>query len=279
MESVVILLFLIVAGIMIPLIRRQVREERRQKLRQRPFPNEWKAILEKNVHLYPALPRELKSELHGHIQVFLAEKNFEGAGGLAITDEIRLTVAAQACILLLNRKPTYYPRLYSIIVYPHQYEVDQPVMISPGHYVEGRETHLGESWHSGAIVLAWDHARQTPRDIHDGHNLVFHEFAHQLDEEDGQADGVPMLGHGSSYITWARVLGKDYRDLRHRVAYGMRSFMDLYGAKNEAEFFAVATECFFETPEKLKNQYPDLYEELRSFYNQDPGQYENTTSS
>jgi len=273
--EILIVIIVIILLALIPLFRRKLRETRRQALRANPFPQEWRDLIEKNIPFYKLLPDDLKNQLHGHIQVFLAEKHFEGAGGLEMTDEIRLTVAAQACILLLNHKPvTYYPRLVSIIVYPHEYSVNTPKFLNPGQYIEDSEVHLGESWHSGAIVLSWDHVKQGARDIHDGHNLVFHEFAHQLDEESGNADGVPVLSQGSSYIAWARVMGKDYKDLRDRVIHGAKSAMDAYGATNEAEFFAVATECFFEKPKQLKRQYADLYEELKSFYKQDPEKYE-----
>jgi MtfA peptidase len=274
MTGALILLILVLGAFLFPAIGRKRREARRELLRRKPFPPEWRHTLERNVPLYHHLPAALREQLHGHIQVFLAEKNFEGAAGLEISDEIRVTIAGQACILLLNREIDYYPRLYSIIVYPNQYEVDKPLFFSGQQHLEATETRLGESWPNGAVVLAWDHVRRGAADIHDGHNLVFHEFAHQLDQENARADGIPNLGRASRYITWARVVGREYRDLQQHVKTGMASLLDQYGASNEAEFFAVATECFFERPRQMKAQYPELYEELKEFYRQDPVAYQ-----
>ena len=274
MTGALILLFIVLTAILVPAMARKRRDARREQLRRKPFPPEWRDILEKNVPLYNHLPLPLKEQLHSHIHIFLAEKNIEGTAGLEMTDEIRVTIAGQACILLMNRESDYYPRLYSIIVYPHQYEVDKPLFFSERQHIEATETRLGESWPSGAVVLAWDHARQGAADVHDGHNLVFHEFAHQLDQENASADGIPNLGRASRYITWARVVGREYQDLQQRVKAGMASLLDQYGATNEAEFFAVATECFFEKPRQMKAQYPELYEELKKFYHLDPANYD-----
>lgn len=209
-------------------------------------------------------------ELEGDIQVFLDEKSFEGCGGLEMTDEIRVTIAAQACILLLHRHTDDYPRLRSILVYPHPYRAPR-VRPGPGGMVlEGEETHLGESWRTGALVLAWDAVRGGAADIHDGHNVVYHEFAHQLDAEDGEVSGSPALPHRAMYSAWARVLGAEYENLIRDTHERHRTVLDPYGTQNPAEFFAVATEAFFEKPLQLARRHPDLYEELKLFYNQDP---------
>jgi MtfA peptidase len=273
MIGLLILLFIVLAAFAIPAISRRRRDARRKELRRKPFSPEWRQVLERNVPLYNHLPPALKEQLHGLIHIFLAEKNIESAAGLEMTDEIRVTIAGQACILLLNRESDYYPRLFSIVVYPHSYKVDKPLYFSGHHHTENVESRLGESWPTGAVVLAWDHVRQGAADVHDGHNLVFHEFAHQLDQENASADGIPNLGRTSRYITWARVVGREYEDLQQHVKAGMASLLDQYGATNEAEFFAVATECFFERPAQMKAQYPELYEELKGFYKQDPATY------
>lgn len=225
--------------------------------------------MNRNVALYRYLPDPLKKELQGHIQVFLDEKIFEGCGGLKITDEIRVTIAAQACILLLNRKPTYYPKLYTILVYPGAYVAKKVTVIGMQH-TEEMTVRAGESWTRGEVVLAWDNVRQEAIDLADGHNVVLHEFAHQLDQEDGSADGAPILEKLSSYRTWARVLSKEYQDLQQRVLSGRKDIMDAYGATDPAEFFAVATETFFERPKQMKLTHPELYEELESYYGLDP---------
>lgn len=246
------------------------RRRRRRRIRKRPFPPEWLAIIERNVPYYGRLSPEEQAELRGHVLVFLDEKRFEGCGGLKITDEIRITIAAQACILLLNRRPTYYPGLKSIYVYPHAYVADARTRLPDGTVIEGDQVRLGESWSRGSLVLAWDHARRGAADVRDGRNVVLHEFAHQLDTEDGVADGAPILEQRSMYVAWARVLGEEYRELIDDVEHHRRTLISGYGATNPAEFFAVVTECFFERPRGLQLQHPELYEQLAAFYRQDP---------
>jgi len=246
---------------------------RRRRLANRPFRDDWLAIIEANVPLYNHLSVEDRKELQRHILIFLAEKRFEGCGGLEITDEIKVTIAAQACILLLHRKTDYYPGLTSILVYPQDYTAKQVRHIGSGVFVEGPEVRLGESWHRGSVVLSWDDVRRSAADIHDGHNVVFHEFAHQLDSSAAKRDSTPVLQNRSTYIAWARVLQKEYQKLRHDVLRGRRTLMNKYGATNFAEFFAVATEYFFEKPRELHKLHPELYNELKLFYEQDPASY------
>jgi Mlc titration factor MtfA (ptsG expression regulator) len=237
------------------------------------FPKEWLAILQRNMPLYNKLPDADQAELRRHILVFLAEKRFEGCGGLEITDEMRVTIAAQACVLLLRRKTDYYPGLRTILVYPRAYVARHSERLPSGIMVDGRDVRLGESWRRGSVVLSWDDVRRSAADIHDGHNVVFHEFAHQIDMSGGRGDSSEVLKRRSSYIAWARVLKKDYEKLRRAASSGHRSLLDKYGASNPAEFFAVATEVFFERPKELQNLHPELYAELQRFYQQDPGHF------
>jgi len=250
-------------------LRARRRQARRERLFSSPFPDDWVRILEQNVPLYQLLSEPLRRELHGHINVFLGEKNLEGCGGLKVTDEIRVTIAAQACILLLNRKTKCYPRLVSILVYPSAY-VANKVRQGVSTEVVGQQARLGESWQHGTVVLSWDDVIRGARDIKDGHNVVLHEFAHQLDQEDGSADGTPILEQRSSYVVWARVLSRDYEELRKKARRGRRTVIGHYGATNEAEFFAVLTETFFEKPRQLQTKHPELYEEIKDFYKVDP---------
>ena len=246
------------------------KNRRRRRLRAEPTPPRWLEILERNVPLYRRLEAEDQRELLGHMRVFLAEKHFEGCGGLEMTDEIRVTIAAQACILLLRRETNYYPRLITILVYPEAYVARSLQPVGGGVMMEGESVRLGEAWKEGVVVLSWDDVRRGASDPLDGHNVVLHEFAHQLDQQDGFADGVPILERRGQYVTWARVLGADYEQLRRDAELGRASVLDEYGATNPAEFFAVATECYFEKPEQLKLKHPALYEELRGFYQFDP---------
>ncbi|MGA2704107.1 MAG: M90 family metallopeptidase [Isosphaeraceae bacterium] len=246
------------------------RNRRRERLRSQPFPHSWLGIIKKNVPIFNRLPQTDQRELQGHIQVFLAEKFFEGCGGLELTEEIKVTIAAQACLLLLHRETGYYPRLITILVYPHAYVAKGIRPIGGGAVLEFETARLGEAWKDGVVVLSWDDVRQGASDLHDGHNVVLHEFAHQLDQQDGSADGAPILEHHSQYVTWARVLSHEYDQLRRDTEQGRADVLDEYGATNPAEFFAVATECFFEKPIPLRRKHPRLYEELKAYYRQDP---------
>ncbi len=158
----------------------------------------------------------------------MAEKSFEGCGGLTLTDEIKVTIAAQACMLLLNRQTDIYPKLYSILVYPSTYTAGTKHTIKGPP--EGPSVRLGESWRTGAVILAWDSVKHGAANFNDGHNVTMHEFAHQLDQDYGPADGAPALENRSAYSAWARVFSKEYVQLRRKTAKGRKTVMDEYGA-------------------------------------------------
>ena len=257
----------VIAGIFIAI--QWARRARRERLLAAPFPEAWKRIIEKNVPLYHRLPEALQKELGGLVNVFLAEKHFEGCAEQVIDDEVRVTIAAQACMLLLNRKTHYFPKLHTILVYPHTYVAK--TLTSDGRVtIDNQSVRLGESWQNGPVVLAWDSVKGGASNIADARNVVFHEFAHQLDQEDGAADGAPILTHRSAYSAWARILGEEYATLQARKKARQRSVLNKYGATHPAEFFAVATETFFEKPKQLHKRHRDLYDELRDYYQLDP---------
>ncbi|HEX6751303.1 MAG TPA: M90 family metallopeptidase [Longimicrobium sp.] len=241
------------------------RKRRRDEIRDRPFPEEWLAIVERNVAMYHRLSFHDRQELLRKVLVFLEEKNFEGCGGLEMTDEIRVTVAAQACIPILRFEDHYYPRLRSILVYPDTF-VARRTRRDGWVEHEDHEAMLGEAWADGAVVLSWASVESDLRDAGDARNVVVHEFAHQLDAEDGAHDGTPPLPF-RAYGPWVRILSAEYLELREGRG---PHVLDDYGAKNEAEFFAVASETFFERPEKLLREHPELYAELCQYYRQDP---------
>lgn len=243
---------------------------RRKQLRVQPFPEAWLTIVEKNVPIYHRLPPDDQKELQGHIQVFLAEKYFEGCGGLELTEEMKVTIAALACLLLLHRQTDYYPRLITILVYPNAYVARSVEQRGGGVVEEGESVRLGEAWMGGVAVISWEDVRRGASDASDGVNVVLHEFAHLLDFEDGLADGTPPLADRGQYVTWARVLEDEYHQLRRDAALGRESVLDHYGATNPAEFFAVATECFFEKPVPLRRKHRELYEVLKTYYRLDP---------
>jgi Mlc titration factor MtfA (ptsG expression regulator) len=250
------------------------KKRRRNRLANQQFPDQWLRIIKRNVPIYRLLLAEDQKELQRHILVFIGEKLFEGCGGLQITDEIKVTIAAQACILLLHRKTDYYPGLSSILVYPRSYVARSTKHLAGGVVVEGTDIRLGESWHHGSVVLSWDDVRRSAADIHDGHNVVLHEFAHQIDSAFAKGDSTPALKSTSTFIAWARILQKEYENLRREVSSDSSTILDKYGAVNPAEFFAVATEYFFEKPKQLQRLHSELYRELKHFYQQDPAQWE-----
>jgi Mlc titration factor MtfA (ptsG expression regulator) len=246
------------------------KHRRRQRHRSQLFPPVWLDIVKKNLPIYHCLNQADQRKLQGHIQVFLAEKYFEGCGGLVLTDEIKVTIAAHACLLILHREADYYPRLVTILVYPHAYVAKHVESIGGGVVQEAEMVRLGEAWKEGVVVLSWHAVRQGASVLHRGHNVVLHEFAHQLDLQDGLANGTPTLPHRSQYMSWARVLSDEYEKLRRDLEQGRTSVLDEYGATNLAEFFAVATESFFEKPLQLQRKHPKLYAELKAYYRQDP---------
>ncbi|MGH7603330.1 MAG: zinc-dependent peptidase [Gemmatimonadaceae bacterium] len=250
------------------------KSRRRARLRSKPTPVAWRAILERNLPVFNRLTPEDQAELLGHVQVFMAEKHFEGAGGLEMTEEIRVTIAGQACMLLLHRDTEYYPELISIIVYPSGYTANEDRHIGGGIWEEGGEDRLG---HTGqrlsALVLAWDAVRRGAAAPSDGQNLVLHEFAHQLDFENSSSDGTPDLDTHRDYLAWGRVMRAEFSALRRASNAGEETLIDAYGATNPAEFFAVITEAFFERPRALRKRHPALFMQLQQFYRQDPTTY------
>ncbi len=248
-------------------------KHQRKRLRAKHFPLQWRMFLERRVPIYRRLPDSLKKQLQGHIQIFLAEKQFIGCAGLEITAEIKVTIAAQACLLLLNRDTDYYPDLHYILVYPSAFVVNQEVRDEAGVQTTKRRVLIGESWDTGKVILAWDEIQYDTQNMNDGENVVIHELAHQLDHESGHTNGAPLLGTQSAYLTWARVLKREYRKLGDQIARGEETVLDGYGLNSPAEFFAVATEAFFEKTSQLKLQHPELYEQLRSYYKVDPSEW------
>lgn len=182
---------------------------------------------------------------------------------------MRITIAAQACILLPNKKTIYYPHLKTILFYPSAYRARKNT--HDGELItSNNEIPLGESWHHGPAVLVWDHTKQNAFDIENGHNLVLHEFAHQLDQENELSDGAPLLNSRTQYLNWAHVLSHEYIELQQKIEHGTKTLLDSYGAVSPSEFFAVLTETFFETSQQLKEHKPELYGTLRNFYAIDP---------
>lgn len=234
---------------------------RRKRLKLQDFPLQWLRVLERNVPLYPRLSEADQEELRGHIQVFLAEKGFEGCNGLVITDEVRLTIAAQACLLLLHRDGDYFPAISSVVVYPDEYLAPWQEMDESGILVEGEDQRSGEFAENGALVLSWQDVLMAGVDGEGAYNVVIHEFAHQIDKEYGITAGSGM---------WRGVLEREFHALQHATAHRRSVLFDPYGAESPEEFFAVVTESFFENPVHFRARHPELYAELVRFFKQDP---------
>jgi Mlc titration factor MtfA (ptsG expression regulator) len=246
-------------------------ERRRARLRATPFPAPWRRILRQRVPQVRRLPRALQRELKRQILVFVAEKDFVGCGGFVIDDEVRVTIAAQACLLTLNQpRRDCYPSLRRILVYPGPFFVNRGIPDGFGIVAEQRVVMVGESWSQGRVVLSWPDVVTGAAIDDDGRNVVIHEFAHQLDQETGHANGAPLLPTRQSYAAWSSVLGDAYARLRDYLTWGRPTLIDAYAATSPAEFFAVVSEVFFEQPVQLANAEPALYAELRDFYKLDP---------
>ena len=234
------------------------------------FRQEWIPMLEKNVPLYLRLPEELRQLLHKRIAQFITTVRFEGCGGLELTEDMILTVAAQACLLVIHRDGSPYPKLKAVYLYPSTFTSVQKHVDALDIVTEGEVQRLGESWGWGTVVLAWDSVAHGALDPSDAANVTFHEFAHQLDHEDGPTDGAPGLPSRESYRTWARVFKAHYADFQEQLELNEATLLDEYGATNPAEFFAVVTETFFERPRQLYEKHPELYEVMMTYYRLDP---------
>lgn len=245
-------------------------ERRRAHLRQLPFPSDWRRIVHARVPYVAQLPADLQSQLECHMNVFLAEKPFLACAGLELTQEMRVVIAAQACLLLLNRDAGYFPNLRQILVYPGPFVVNRVRSDGAGLLQELRQVLSGESWSQGQVILSWGDVLEGAADPADGQNVVLHEFAHQLDQESGDANGAPLFGSRARRKRWAAVMAAAFAQLQQRTQAGAPSLMSDYGASSPAEFFAVASEVFFEQPARMAEEHPALYGELRRFYCVDP---------
>lgn len=241
----------------------------RVRFRREAVPPAWREIVARNVPLASRLAAAEQERLLRLTQVFLHDKPMEGVG-LELTDEIRVTVAAQACLLLLHLDYPCYPTLRRVLVYPGAFQPRRVELTRHGALLEEPRPSLGEAWTSGVVVLSWNSSLVGSLNPAEGQNVVLHEFAHVLDGENGAMDGLPLLDHPTAYRTWGYVFRTLYERQVAAALEGAETPLHPYGATNPAEFFAVATEAFFTRPDELRERLPDLYAELRTFYRQDP---------
>ncbi len=247
------------------------KKRRRRRLTAEPFPESWRGTIAFHWAQWFWLTKAQRQQLEAIVQVLVAEKSWEGCGGLAMNDEIKVTIAAQAGLLLLGIAHDYYRNVKSILVYPDSYVLPQHERVRDGVVTTEDQVPVHGTAHlRGPVIVSWRRVQEGARNSHDGYNLVFHEFAHKLDMLDGVVDGTPPLPQRELYDEWVEVMSEEYDVLRLQIERGRRTFLRPYAETDVAEFFAVATEMFFEKPEKFIRAHRRLYEVLSSFYGQDP---------
>lgn len=244
-----------------------LKNRRRRRILAQPMPESWRQFLHKNVGWYALLTEPEKAKLERDLRVFLAEKHWEGCGGLKLTVEMQVTISGQACMLALAWTDYHFERVQTILVYPSAYrtkpngaDLDQPSIRS------------GEVLSGGPVVLSWRDSLVDARGARDGRNVVLHEFAHVLDMENGAVDGVPLLDSLDQERAFHAVIHKELDALRRAVDQRRPTLLDPYGASNPSEFFAVATEAFFELAPLVRQRHPELYRLLADYYQQDPAE-------
>ncbi|MFU8828065.1 MAG: zinc-dependent peptidase [Phycisphaerales bacterium] len=259
-----------------------LRTRSRRRLLRKPVPAGWREIVEANIERFHLLPPAQQERLLELTRIFISEKSFEGVG-IKMTDEVRLTIAAHAVTLLLNRytdpRDSVFSGVRAVIVYPNRYRAAVSTIGPGGVVTEGNQIRLGEAWHGpgtgGSIVLSWEDVPRAdrsgvcfegrPRPMH-AHNVVIHEFAHALDAENGDVNGAPKLDRPGAYKSWSATMSREFVGLRRAAALGLPTLLSAYGATNPAEFFAVATETFFDRPIEMRQHHPELYAQLEGFY-------------
>lgn len=244
--------------------------------RWRPFrpphaslPADWARMMRRWVPAWAQLAPSERTQLEELVREFLLRKRFEGCGGLRVSDEMRVAIAANACLLVLGRPPPHYPDLFTILLYPESFKGTVRHEISDGIVEEYEEERIGEASDQGYLRLVWQEIEED-REARDGRNVVLHEFAHLLDLEAGGFDGAPGVGDKAAHEAWAKVFRREYDELIRSSEAGEQTLLDDYGATDPAEFFAVATECFFGDPLALRARHPKLYRQLQRYFNQDP---------
>lgn len=275
--------FILVSFVVILIIsywcfRRYQKTQLIKKLYLLPLKPEYLELLKRHVPLSNSLPKELESVYHGHINYFLATKIFVGRGGFEVDDRVRLAIAGNACLLVLKRAAPIFSGFKTIIVYPATYQAAN--ISNNAGVIESRLQHRGgESWYRGPIVLSWSDVEFGSIHSNDAHNVVIHEFAHKLDEENKIMDGLPVLREHDHYKEWAEVLTKEYEAFLVRVDKNKNKVIDEYGSVSAVEFFAAITESFFEKPQMMKRKLPDLYQQLSQYFGVDPSQWNKTDRS
>lgn len=243
-----------------------LKKRRRQRILSEPVPASWLEVLETRLAPYRSFSEEQRARLADDLRIFIAEKDWEGCRGFELTDEIRVTVAAHACRMTLGLDIDYFRQVQSILIYPAGFRTPQQVSVLPGLALEGKSDVLGQAMYRGPVLLSWKEVLDDIDNAGSGKNLIYHEFAHKLDMLNGDADGVPPIDDADLLQRWLEMLPAELSRLRRAANSGRRTLLDPYGAENEAEFFAVASECFFDAPEKMQAQHAPLFGILTEIY-------------
>lgn len=250
------------------------REARRAEIAARPFPAEWEPHLRRAVPLARYWPDDVRARHRGLVQVFLAEKTITGCDGLVADDEVRVIIAAAACVLLAGGPPLdVFPLAREILVYPVDLVRTVEAIAPDGRPWNIRDVRMGEAWRRGPVRFSWKSVIQSVTAPADGYNVVYHEFAHVIDMQNGDADGTPPLPAGVAPGRWEAVIARECAALYEAERAGRRTVLDPYGGQSPAEFFAVASETFFEQPRVMARYHPDVYDLLRALYCVDPARW------
>ncbi|WP_283425083.1 zinc-dependent peptidase [Shimia sagamensis] len=267
----IVFFFVLALGAIALMVRYWASRQRLHRLLSQPMSADHRAIVEEQVPITAKLPMDLRTKLEGKINRFLDQVEFDGCNRLEITEEMKVSIAAQACLLVVNTE-IWYDHLTTILVYPGAFKSRQTQ--HNGYVVIEREiVRTGESWSRGPVILSWSHSQQGAANDTDGHNVVFHEFAHQIDDLSGRTDGVPNLGPNQKYSDWVQVFETAFKKHVQLVQKGRKTVIDHYGAEGYEEFFAVSVEVFFERPASLKREEPSVYEQLSLLFQLDPSSW------
>ncbi|MCH2181366.1 MAG: zinc-dependent peptidase [Mariniblastus sp.] len=239
---------------------------RRAQILAPPFPPAWQTFLENNMGFYRRLDDSERAKLQDITRIMVAEKNWEGHAGLEMCDEIKVTVAGMAALMLLGVDNFFFEKVRTIILFPQAVRRET----NTGWVIERDTFHSGEAHPGGQVVLSWQDSYHDAQAIGNGHNLVLHEFAHCLDNLDGEMGGSLDFGDRETNECWNQVCEREFQALIHAVQNGQRTLINDYGATNKAEFFAVCTETFFEKPLLMEQQHTELFQLLARFYRLDP---------
>ncbi|WP_375690583.1 zinc-dependent peptidase [Pseudooceanicola sp. LIPI14-2-Ac024] len=243
----------------------------RARLLATPLTDHERAVVAQQVPLTRRLPAEFREGFEGRINRFRDQVDFIGCDGLDVTEEMELSIAAQAALLVVG-SGAWYDTLRTVLIYPGAFTSQRTE--HNGYVVTRRQVaRTGESWARGPVVLSWAHSRQGAMNERDGHNVVFHEFAHQLDALSGQTDGVPVLARDQSYADWDRAFATAYARHVRQVQAGHRTVIDPYGAEGREEFFAVLVEAFFEKPGTLRREEPAIYDQMSRLFRLSPDEW------